>query len=137
MVSEPNPGVLDFQDAVTGPVSYDITSLFRDAFLSWPEERVQGWRRQYWEAARQAGVPLPAKLQEFERASDWMGMQRHLKILGLFARIHYRDGKPQYLQDTPRFIGYLREVGHLYKEFTPFLKLLDNLERRAVQAVTQ
>ena len=131
MVSAPNPGVLDFQDAVMGPVTYDITSLFRDAFISWPEERVRDWRRQYWEAAREAGVALPARLPEFERASDWMGMQRHLKILGLFARINYRDGKPQYLKDVPRFLNYLREVGHLYKEFTPLLRLLDSLEKRA------
>ena len=131
MVSEPNPGVLDFQDAVMGPVSYDITSLFRDAFISWPEERVRGWRRKYWDTGRHVGLPLPAKLEEFERASDWMGMQRHLKILGLFARLRYRDGKPQYLKDTPRFLSYLGQVGHLYKEFTPFLKLLDSLERRA------
>ena len=131
MVSDPNPGVLDFQDAVMGPVSYDITSLFRDAFISWPEERVRGWRLKYWDLGRHVGLPLPAKQQEFERASDWMGMQRHLKILGLFARIHYRDGKPQYLKDAPRFLRYLGQVGHLYKGFTPFLKLLDSLERRA------
>lgn len=136
MLSEPNPGVLDFQDAVMGPVTYDITSLFRDAFISWPEERVKGWRLKYWEAARHAGLTLPADLREFERASDWMGMQRHLKILGLFARINYRDGKPQYLKDAPRFLNYLREVGHLYKEFTPLLRLLDSLEKRASQAVT-
>ena len=134
IVSTPNPGVLDFQDAVMGPVSYDITSLFRDAFISWPEERVKGWRLKYWDTGRHVGLPLPAKLQEFERASDWMGMQRHLKVMGIFARLNYRDGKPQYLKDTPRFLGYLREVGHLYKEFTPFLRLLDNLEKRAIQA---
>lgn len=134
MVSEPNPGVLDFQDAVMGPVSYDITSLFRDAFISWPEERVRQWRLMYWERARRGGLPLPSEAREFERASDWMGMQRHFKILGLFARIHYRDGKPRYLQDTPRFLGYIREVGHLYKEFTPLLRLLDKLERQAAVA---
>jgi N-acetylmuramate 1-kinase len=134
MVSEPNPGILDFQDAVTGPVSYDVTSLFRDAFISWPEQQVRGWRQKYWDTGRHVGLPLPAKLQEFERASDWMGMQRHLKILGLFARLRYRDGKQQYLQDAPRFLAYLRLVGRLYKEFTPFLKLLDNLEKRAGQA---
>lgn len=130
MVSEPNPGVLDFQDAVMGPITYDITSLFRDAFVSWPEARVKDWRLKYRDAARHAGLPLPG-VQEFERASDWMGMQRHLKVLGIFARINYRDGKPQYLQDIPRFLNYLREVGHLYKEFTPLLRLLDSLEKRA------
>lgn len=133
MVSEPNPGVLDFQDAVMGPISYDVISLFRDAFISWPEARIRAWRLQYRGEARQAGLPVPSS-NEFERASDWMGMQRHIKILGLFARINYRDGKPQYLKDTPRFLGYLREAGHLYKEFTPLLKLLDSLEKRAAQA---
>ncbi len=130
MLSEPNPGVLDFQDAVMGPITYDITSLFRDAFVSWPEARVKDWRLKYRDAARHAGLPLPG-VQEFERASDWMGMQRHLKVLGIFARINYRDGKPQYLKDVPRFLNYLREVGHLYKEFTPLLRLLDSLEKRA------
>lgn len=131
MVSTPNPGVLDFQDAVTGPVSYDIVSLFRDAFISWPEERVRGWRLKYWDLGRHVGLPLPARQQEFERASDWMGMQRHLKVMGIFARLQYRDTKPQYLKDTPRFLGYLRDVGRLYKEFAPLLKLLDSLEKRA------
>ncbi len=135
MVSEPNPGVLDFQDAVMGPVSYDITSLFRDAFVSWPEDRVRGWRLKYWDTGRHVGLPLPAKPQEFERASDWMGMQRHLKVLGIFARLHYRDGKSHYLKDAPRFLRYLAQIGHLYKEFTPFLKLLDSLERRAQNRV--
>ncbi len=131
MLSEPNPGVLDFQDAVYGPISYDVVSLFRDAFLSWPEERIAGWRRRYHARAQAAGLPVQP-LPEFERAFDWMGMQRHLKILGLFARIHYRDGKPQYLKDVPRFLGYLRSVGGLYKEFTPLLRLMDRLEASAV-----
>jgi len=134
MVSAPNPGVLDFQDAVMGPVSYDIISLFRDAFISWPETRVQEWRHKYWDLGRHVGLPLPADPKEFARASDWMGMQRHLKILGLFARIHHRDAKHQYLKDTPRFLGYLREVGRLYKEFTPLLRLLDKLEKQAALA---
>ena len=134
MVSTPNPGVLDFQDAVMGPITYDITSLFRDAFISWPEAQVKEWRLKYWDSARHAGLPLPADVREFERASDWMGMQRHLKVLGIFARINYRDGKPHYLKDVPRFLNYLRAVGHLYKEFTPLLRLLDSLEKRVGQA---
>ena len=130
MDSAPNPGVLDFQDAVYGPLSYDVASLFKDAFLSWPEAQVTAWRRRYWEQAKQAGLPVPDQA-EFGRACDWMGMQRHLKVMGIFARINYRDGKPHYLQDTPRFLSYIRNTGSLYKEFTPLLRLMDDLERRA------
>ena len=134
MRSEPNPGVLDFQDAVYGPITYDVVSLFKDAFLSWSEEQVTAWRRQYRERALKAGLPVPG-VQEFERACDWMGMQRHLKVLGIFARLHYRDGKPQYLQDAPRFLTYIRDTGRLYKEFTPLLRLMGHLEKRAQEIV--
>ncbi len=130
MLSTPNPGILDFQDAVYGPISYDLVSLFKDAFLSWERLQVEQWRRHYWELARQAGLPVPP-LPEFERAFDWMGLQRHLKVLGIFARINYRDGKPDYLKDTPRFLNYVRETSKLYKEFTPLLKLLDSFNNRA------
>jgi len=134
MLSTPNPGVLDFQDAVYGPLTYDVASLFKDAFLSWPEEKVLAWRRRYREQALKAGLPVP-DVKEFERACDWMGMQRHLKVMGIFARIHHRDGKPHYLKDTPRFLAYLRYTGALYKEFTPLLRLLDNLEKRSQEVV--
>ncbi|WP_313227615.1 aminoglycoside phosphotransferase family protein [Stutzerimonas chloritidismutans] len=110
MISEPNPGVLDFQDAVLGPVSYDITSLFKDAFLSWPEAQVRAWLEGYWHKARAAGVSLPESLDEFLRASDLMGLQRHLKVIGIFARICHRDGKPRYLADVPRFFAYIEAV---------------------------
>jgi hypothetical protein len=110
MISEPNPGVLDFQDAVLGPVSYDITSLFKDAFLSWPEPQVQAWLEVYWGRARAAGVALPESFEEFLRASDLMGVQRHLKVIGIFARICHRDGKPRYLADVPRFFAYIEAV---------------------------
>lgn len=110
MHSLPNPGVLDFQDAVYGPVTYDITCLFKDAFLSWPEARVQGWLQGYWERARAAGIPVQASLEDFLRASDLMGVQRHLKVIGIFARICHRDGKPKYLGDVPRFFAYIRAV---------------------------
>ncbi|MGA9851375.1 MAG: phosphotransferase [Gammaproteobacteria bacterium] len=130
MLSTPNPGVLDFQDAVYGPICYDVASLFKDAFISWETLQVNIWRQQYWERAQEAGLPLPG-FPEFERACDWMGMQRHLKVLGLFARIEYRDGKSGYLKDTPRFLNYVRETGKLYKEFTPLLNLLDALESRS------
>ncbi|OLU33527.1 aminoglycoside phosphotransferase family protein [Pseudomonas sp. PA27(2017)] len=110
MISEPNPGVLDFQDAVYGPVTYDITSLFKDAFLSWPQARVQGWLEGYWHKARAAGVPVHGELADFLRASDLMGVQRHLKVIGIFARICHRDGKPRYLADVPRFFAYIDDV---------------------------
>lgn len=131
MWSEPNPGVIDFQGALRGPIAYDVVSLFRDAFQSWPEARVRAWLRRYWDKARAAGLPVPAEFADFERDADWIGMQRHLKILGLFPRIFYRDGKPHYLGDLPRFLGYLREVGGRYPEFAPLLDLLASLQARA------
>lgn len=131
MLSDPNPGVLDFQDAVIGPVSYDIASLMRDAFLSWEEEQVIDWTARYWERARQAGLPVPADFAEFYRDFEWMGLQRHLKVLGIFARIHYRDGKPRYLADTPRFLGYVRKVAGRYAALKPLLRLMDELEPRS------
>jgi N-acetylmuramate 1-kinase len=128
MVCEPNPGVLDFQDAVLGPITYDVVSLVRDAFISWEEERVLDWVVRYWEKARSRDLPVDADFGEFWRALEWMGLQRHLKVLGIFARINYRDGKPKYLQDTPRFIGYARSISQRYRELAPLARLLDELE---------
>lgn len=127
MISEPNPGVLDFQDAVYGPISYDVVSLFKDAFLSWPEERVRIWARLYWERARAANLPLDGDFAAFYRSFELMGTQRHLKIIGIFARINYRDGKPHYLADVPRFIRYVRETALRHAELTPLLRLFDEL----------
>jgi aminoglycoside/choline kinase family phosphotransferase len=110
MLSEPNPGVLDFQDAVYGPVTYDVTCLFKDAFLSWPEERVHGWLESYWQRAGALGIPVQPEFEDFLRASDLMGVQRHLKVIGIFARICHRDGKPRYLGDVPRFFAYIDAV---------------------------
>lgn len=110
MLSEPNPGVLDFQDAVYGPVTYDVTCLFKDAFLSWPEERVRGWLENYWQQASALNIPVQADFEDFLRASDLMGVQRHLKVIGIFARICHRDGKPRYLADVPRFFSYIEAV---------------------------
>jgi aminoglycoside/choline kinase family phosphotransferase len=110
MLSEPNPGVLDFQDAVYGPVTYDVTCLFKDAFLSWPEERVFGWLEDYWQQAGELGIPVQSDFEDFLRASDLMGVQRHLKVIGIFARICHRDGKPRYLADVPRFFAYIEAV---------------------------
>lgn len=128
MRATPNPGVLDFQDAVYGPVTYDLACLFKDAFLSWPDERIADWVKRYRARAAAAGIPQPA---DFQRAFDWMGVQRHLKVLGIFARIRHRDGKPQYLDDAPRFIGYVRTVAARYPELAPLLRLFDELGLRA------
>jgi N-acetylmuramate 1-kinase len=127
MLSDPNPGVLDFQDAVLGPITYDMVSLLRDAFISWDPERVLDWSVRYWEKARRAGLPVAQDFGEFWRAFEWMGLQRHLKVLGIFARINYRDGKPHYLADTPRFVGYARDVAGRYAALAPLAKLLDEL----------
>ena len=128
MLSEPNPGVLDFQDAVMGPITYDVVSLMRDAFISWEEEQVLDWTVRYWEKAKRARLPVDADFGEFWRAFEWMGLQRHLKVLGIFARINYRDGKPKYLTDTPRFLAYARPVAQRYRELAPLNQLLDEIE---------
>lgn len=133
MVSTPSPGILDFQDAVYGPISYDVASLFKDAFISWEEERVLDGAIRYWEKARKAGLPVRPDFGDFYRDFEWMGLQRHLKVLGIFARINYRDGKPKYLADTPRFMNYVREVCVRYGELKPLLRLLDELEKREPQ----
>jgi aminoglycoside/choline kinase family phosphotransferase len=128
MVCEPNPGVLDFQDAVYGPITYDVASLFRDAFVSWDEERVLDWTARYWEKAKRAGLPVDSDFGSFYRDFEWMGLQRHLKVLGIFARLHYRDGKCGYLEDAPRFVGYVRAVAVRYNPLRPLLTLLDAIE---------
>ena len=127
MVCEPNPGVLDFQDAVIGPITYDIASLTRDAFLSWDEERVLDWAARYWEGARRARLPVDQDFAEFWRALEWMGLQRHLKVLGIFARLTHRDGKAKYVADAPRFLGYARAVAGRYGTLAPLARLLDEL----------
>jgi N-acetylmuramate 1-kinase len=127
MVSAPNPGVLDFQDAVLGPITYDIASLTRDAFVSWEEEQVLDWTVRYWEGAKKAGLPVQADFAEFWRAFEWMGLQRHLKVLGIFARLTYRDGKEKYLADTPRFLGYARATARRYGALRPLARLLEDL----------
>lgn len=125
---ETNPGVIDFQDAVYGPISYDIASLYRDAFISWDEERVLDGTIRYWEKARAARLPVPGGFDEFYRDVEWMGLQRHLRILGIFARINYRDGKPKYLADTPRFVHYVRKTCERYQELWPLIRLFNELK---------
>ncbi|WP_053213242.1 aminoglycoside phosphotransferase family protein [Pseudomonas sp. Q12-87] len=129
MLSAPNPGVLDFQDAVYGPVTYDVTCLFKDAFLSWPEERVRGWLEDYWQQAGALGIPVQADIDDFLRASDLMGVQRHLKVIGIFARICHRDGKPRYLGDVPRFFAYIEAVIARRPELAPLEELLGSLRQ--------
>jgi N-acetylmuramate 1-kinase len=126
--AEPRLGVLDFQDAVYGPITYDIASLMRDAFLSWDEEFVLDITVRYWQTALKAGLPVDPDFGEFYRAVEWMGLQRHLKVAGIFARLTLRDGKPRYLADAPRFIAYIRATASRYRELAPLLRLLDPIE---------
>lgn len=121
-------GVLDFQDAVHGPITYDIASLMRDAFLSWDEEFVLDITVRYWQKAVNAGLPVDPDFGEFYRAVDWMALQRHLKVAGIFARLTLRDGKPKYLADAPRFIGYIRATASRYRELAPLLRVIDEVE---------
>ena len=130
MISEPNPGVLDFQDAVHGPVTYDLVSLLRDAYIAWDEERQIDWAVRYWERARACGVPVGTDFGAFWRDFEWMGVQRQLKVLGIFARLWHRDGKAAYLQEMPRVMAYLRGACARYRALGPLLKLLDELEGR-------
>lgn len=126
--AEPRLGVLDFQDAVDGPVTYDIACLMRDAFLSWDEEFVLDVTVRYWEKARKAGLPVGDDFGEFYRDVEWMGLQRHLKVAGIFARLTLRDGKPKYLADAPRFIAYIRATANRYRELGPLARLVDEIE---------
>jgi aminoglycoside/choline kinase family phosphotransferase len=128
MVSAPNPGVLDFQDALHGPVSYDIACLYRDAYLSWDEDVVLDGTIRYWELARSRGLPVPADFADFWRDVEWMGLQRHLKVAGIFARLAHRDDKAGYVEDTPRFLGYLHRTASRYRELAPLARLIERLE---------
>ena len=131
MVADPNPGVLDFQDAVCGPVTYDLVSLLRDAYIAWDEERQIDWAVRYWERARKAGLPVGNDFGIFWRDFEWMGVQRQLKVLGIFARLAHRDGKRAYLGDMPRVMAYLRSACERYRALAPLLALIDELEGRA------
>jgi aminoglycoside/choline kinase family phosphotransferase len=134
MLADPNPGILDFQDAVRGPISYDMASLLRDAFISWDEEREIDWAVRYWEQARRAGLPVQDDFGEFWRALEWMGLQRHLKILGLFCRLKQRDAKPAYAQDLPRFFAYATKVAVRYRPLGPLLALIEPLSGTMTEA---
>ncbi len=125
--------VLDFQDAVRGPVAYDALTLFKDAFLDWPPQRAAGWLDGYHARAQAAGIPVPA-LERFRDDADLIGIQRHLKVLGIFARLHHRDGKPKYLADAPRFLRYLDEALPRHPALAPLAALLDRHVRPALAA---
>ena len=127
MICEPQPGILDFQDAVYGPISYDLVSLFRDAYVRWDEARVLDWVVRYWEKARKAGLPVRADFAEFYRDFEWMGAQRQLKVVGIFARLCHRDGKEQFLADVPLVLDYLRATCARYRELAPLAQLLERL----------
>jgi aminoglycoside/choline kinase family phosphotransferase len=127
-----NPGIIDFQDAVYGPISYDLVSLYRDAYISWDEQQELDFVIRYWEKARQAGLPVPADFHDFYRDYEWMGAQRQLKVLGIFARLCHRDGKDGYLKDMPRVMAYLRRTCERYLDLRPLARLLDQLENRSV-----
>lgn len=133
MVCDDNPGILDFQDAVYGAITYDLVSLFKDAYIRWEEEQVLDWVVRYWEKARKAGLPVPQDISEFYRDFEWMGVQRHLKVLGIFARLYHRDGKDGYLKDLPLVMDYLRRACDRYIELRPLLHLLNQLEDRQPQ----
>lgn len=128
MITTLNPGILDFQDAVYGPITYDLVSLFKDAYIHWEEERILDWVIRYWEKARKEDLPVTTDFSDFYRDFEWMGVQRHLKILGIFARLYYRDHKEAYLKNMPLVMIYLRKACERYRELHPLLTLLDQLE---------
>jgi aminoglycoside/choline kinase family phosphotransferase len=126
-----NPGILDFQDATYGPITYDLVSLLRDAYIEWDEEQVLDWAIRYWERAKRAGLPVNPDIDAFYRDFEFMGLQRHLKVLGIFARLYHRDGKDAYLKDLPLVLRYTRKVAGRYKVLAPLIVLLDELEDKA------
>ncbi len=133
LAREANPGILDFQDAVYGPITYDLVSLLRDAYIRWDEELVLDWAIRYWETARAAALPVANDFGEFYRDFEWMGLQRHLKVLGIFARLCYRDGKASYLDDLPLVLDYVLAVTSRYGALEPLARLIDRIEERPLR----
>lgn len=131
VTAEHNPGVLDFQDAVIGAITYDLVSLFKDAYIQWDEADMMDWVVRYWQAAKQAGLPVNTDFGQFYKEFEWMGVQRHIKVLGIFARLYHRDGKDGYLKDMPLVMQYLQSACERYVELRPFLRLLRELEKVA------
>jgi len=128
MVAPHNPGILDFQDAVHGPVTYDLVSLLRDCYIAWPRAQVEAWALGYQELAIDSGILRGRDEERFLRWFDWMGVQRHLKATGIFARLNHRDGKPGYLKDIPRTLGYVREVAASYPELAGLGGIVEKAE---------
>ncbi|HAT39813.1 MAG TPA: aminoglycoside phosphotransferase, partial [Polynucleobacter sp.] len=127
MVTEQNnPGAIDFQDAVYGPITYDTSSLWRDAYIAWPEERVIDWVIKFWEEGRKVGLPMPDDCGHFYRDFEWMGLQRHLKVLGIFARLFHRDGKDGYLKKIPLVLEYAIATANRYIELKPLARILES-----------
>ncbi|MGE5623284.1 MAG: aminoglycoside phosphotransferase family protein [Bacillota bacterium] len=133
VIAPGNPGILDFQDAVYGPITYDLVSLLRDAYIQWDEEMVLDWAIRYWERAKRAGLPVNPDIDAFYRDFEFMGLQRHLKVLGIFARLYHRDGKDGYLKDLPLVMEYTRKAAGRYNALAPLIRLLDELENKAPQ----
>jgi len=133
MLTEPSPGILDFQDAVYGPITYDLASLFKDAYIRWEEAQIMDWLIRYWEKARKAGLPVHADFGEFYRDYEWMGVQRHIKVLGIFARLYHRDGKEGYLKDMPLVFEYLYRASARYVDLKPLQVLLEELHPKLIQ----
>ncbi len=125
VTAQNNPGILDFQDAVYGPITYDAASLWRDAYIAWPEEMVIDWVIQFWEEGRKSGLPMPSDFGQFYRDFEWMGLQRHLKVLGIFARLFHRDGKDGYLKDIPLVLDYAIATANRYIELKPLARILE------------
>ena len=125
-----NPGVIDFQDAFYGPITYDASSLWRDAYIAWPEDRVIDWVIKYWEEGRKVGLPVPNDFGQFYRDFEWMGLQRHLKVLGIFARLFHRDGKEGYLKDIPLVLEYAIATANRYIELKPLARILESTRPR-------
>lgn len=130
LMPQANPGIIDFQDAVYGPISYDPVSLLKDAYIAWDEEVLLDWLITYWERARKAGLPITPDFASFHRDFEWMGVQRHVKVLGIFARLFHRDGKDGYLKDMPLVAHYLRKAVTRYDELSPLRKVLDLVENK-------
>ncbi|WP_353432166.1 phosphotransferase [Polynucleobacter sp. MWH-UH23A] len=128
VTAENNPGVIDFQDAVYGPITYDAASLWRDAYICWPEERVIDWVIKFWEQGRKAGLAMPDDFGQFYRDFEWMGLQRHLKVLGIFARLFHRDGKDGYLKDIPLVLEYAIATANRYIELKPLARILESTQ---------
>jgi aminoglycoside/choline kinase family phosphotransferase len=131
VMEQGNPGILDFQGALYGPITYDLVSLLRDAYIQWDEEKVLDWAIRYWEKARRAGLPVTPDFDQFYRDFEFMGLQRHIKILGIFARLAHRDGKEAYLNDIPLVMSYVRKTAQRYNILIPLLRLLDVIEDTA------